>query len=283
MVNSTFDPNTNISLCKYRSLPVFLKDNPYIVNGYRPILSVPLCVKSIFIWSNEFINIWSHLLGFLIFFLLTLHHVLFVPSSIVKFQDRFVIICGMLCYQASVCLICSASFHIFKCHSPEMYRKFLNIDLFGISLGLVGCYFPGLYLGFLCFQSWQNLYMFLLVLILMALFYWHWNLGALDSQKFDFVNNNSFVVPSIHWVYLNGGLGSAFVQEFGLKIMILYILLALAFSFYISKFPERFFPGRFDYVGSSHQLWHIFIFLSFLWWYDCGVKLSMQLSTNENC
>jgi adiponectin receptor len=26
---------------------------------------------------------------------------------------------------------------------------------------------------------------------------------------------------------------------------------------YASKFPERWWPGRFDFIGSSHNLWHL--------------------------
>ncbi len=29
---------------------------------------------------------------------------------------------------------------------------------------------------------------------------------------------------------------------------------------YISRTPERWYPGRFDLVGSSHQIWHVFVF-----------------------
>lgn len=51
------------------------------------------------------------------------------------------------------------------------------------------------------------------------------------------------VVPTAHWVYLNGGVTSHIVQIFLPKVTIMYALGALAFFFYISKFPERFFPG----------------------------------------
>ena len=31
--------------------------------GYRAFLPYRLCLKSVFIWSNETINIWTHLIG----------------------------------------------------------------------------------------------------------------------------------------------------------------------------------------------------------------------------
>jgi adiponectin receptor len=29
------------------------------------------------------------------------------------------------------------------------------------------------------------------------------------------------------------------------------------FVFYISKVPERFYPGKFDFIGMSHNFWHV--------------------------
>jgi adiponectin receptor len=28
---------------------------------------------------------------------------------------------------------------------------------------------------------------------------------------------------------------------------------------YIARVPERFFPGKFDFIGHSHNIWHIFV------------------------
>ncbi|KAL1483071.1 hypothetical protein MTO96_002141 [Rhipicephalus appendiculatus] len=35
------------------------------------------------------------------------------------------------------------------------------------------------------------------------------------------------------------------------------LLLALSLCVYVTKFPERRWPGRVDYLGSSHQIWHV--------------------------
>jgi len=31
--------------------------------------------------------------------------------------------------------------------------------------------------------------------------------------------------------------------------------------------------GKFDYVGSSHQWWHIIAVILFIWWHDSGLQL----------
>lgn len=59
---------------------------------------------SIFVWSNESINIWSHLLGFLIFLLLMVYdNLIILPRTGSSFSDYFVVSLGLLCYQ--VCKI----------------------------------------------------------------------------------------------------------------------------------------------------------------------------------
>lgn len=45
-------------------LPHWLRDNDYIVKGYRPPLpSIRACFNSIFRLHNETVNIWTHGLG----------------------------------------------------------------------------------------------------------------------------------------------------------------------------------------------------------------------------
>eukprot|EP00058_Branchiostoma_floridae_P004043 XP_002589531.1 hypothetical protein BRAFLDRAFT_97030 [Branchiostoma floridae] len=39
---------------------------------------------------------------------------------------------------------------------------------------------------------------------------------------------------------------------------------------YTVKFPERFWPGKFDYVGQSHTLWHcLYIYALYCWHSAC--------------
>uniref|UniRef100_A0A0A9X428 Adiponectin receptor protein 1 n=1 Tax=Lygus hesperus TaxID=30085 RepID=A0A0A9X428_LYGHE len=50
------------------------------------------------------------------------------------------------------------------------------------------------------------------------------------------------------------------------SILLFYLLLMGATYvggafFYLYQMPERFFPGKFDILFSSHQIWHLFVFL----------------------
>ena len=49
-----------------------------------------------------------------------------------------------------VCLFCSAGYHMFNCQSEMVHKRWFSLDLMGVSIGLIGCYFPGAYYAFHC-------------------------------------------------------------------------------------------------------------------------------------
>jgi adiponectin receptor len=70
---------------KYSDAPEYLKDNEYIKRGYLiNCHSLKLVLHSLFICSNETINIWSHLLGCIISILLILFTAIFIKTSLVR-------------------------------------------------------------------------------------------------------------------------------------------------------------------------------------------------------
>lgn len=120
-----------IRLYTYDQIPLFLKENPYITDGYRAHLPSRLCLRrwtktfihltshlmqshvswmklfpsgfllcSIFILSNETVNIWSHLIGFLLFFSLGVNDLLSVlPASGASREDYVIYAIGLFCFQ----------------------------------------------------------------------------------------------------------------------------------------------------------------------------------------
>lgn len=121
-----------IRLYTYDQIPLFLKENPYITDGYRAHLPSKLCLRrwkntfislkyflmrshiswirlfpsgflcSIFILSNETVNIWSHLLGFMLFFSLGINDILSVlPASGANKEDYVIYAIGLFCFQVT--------------------------------------------------------------------------------------------------------------------------------------------------------------------------------------
>nr|XP_006011115.1 PREDICTED: progestin and adipoQ receptor family member 3-like isoform X2 [Latimeria chalumnae] len=139
-----------IRLYTYEQIPVFLKENPYITDGYRAYLPSRLCLKSLFILSNETVNIWSHLFGFFLFFTLGVYDMtLVLPSANASREDHVIYSICLFCFQ--VCMLCSVGFHLFCCHrSEKTSRRWMALDYAGISIGILGCYVSGVFYAFYC-------------------------------------------------------------------------------------------------------------------------------------
>ncbi|EYU34968.1 hypothetical protein ABFS82_11G042200 [Erythranthe guttata] len=67
-------------LLSYHQLPDYMKDNEYILDYYRANWPVKQAFFSLFSWHNETLNVWTHLLGFLLFVGLTVANVVDVPQ-----------------------------------------------------------------------------------------------------------------------------------------------------------------------------------------------------------
>ena len=74
-----------IIIGKYSEAPDYLKDNEYIKTGYLiNCHSLKLVVRSLFVCSNETINIWSHLIGCIISILLIIFTAIFIKTSLMR-------------------------------------------------------------------------------------------------------------------------------------------------------------------------------------------------------
>ncbi|XP_005097368.2 progestin and adipoQ receptor family member 3 [Aplysia californica] len=278
--------NSQIALLKYHEIPDFLKGNPYVVHGYRSMLPFSLCMKSLLFWSNETLNIWSHLGGFFIFLLLLLwDNLITLPRLGGSFSDHLIMTIGLVCFM--FCMLCSTGFHIFCCHSERASRRWLAVDMTGVSIGIIGCYLPAVHYAFYCLSIWRDVYMFVITILsactlgfqLHPRFFTH---AWFYPRMAVYVGLVAYgIIPTVHWIVLNGGMSSVLVKLFIPKVTMMYLLGGLAFSFYITQFPERMFPGRFDFVGSSHQLWHLLIVVAFCYWHKAGQEILVYRIAHE--
>uniref|UniRef100_A0A672S3N3 Adiponectin receptor 1 n=1 Tax=Sinocyclocheilus grahami TaxID=75366 RepID=A0A672S3N3_SINGR len=129
----------------YHLLPDWLKDNDYLLHGHRPPMpSFRTCFGSIFRIHTETGNIWTHLLGLILFLSLgTLTMLRPNVSFMAPVQEKVVF--GVFFLGAVLCLCFSWLFHTVYCHSEKPRLIYLsvvyvlgNILPFFLGLGLSG-------------------------------------------------------------------------------------------------------------------------------------------------
>jgi len=167
----------------------------------------------------------------------------------------------------------SAGFHLFSCHSLEVSTRWLGLDFTGMSVATLGCYLSGIFCAFACDPFWRDFYLSLVLGILLLIFllpsflkdYWEpervWFRAGIQIAAVTFG-----VVPISHAIVAEGGFSSSFTWLFLRSVFDLYFYAGVSFFFYASKLPERVYPGRFDFFGQSHQIWHLCIFYTLYNW-----------------
>ncbi|XP_046981215.1 progestin and adipoQ receptor family member 3-like isoform X1 [Schistocerca americana] len=274
--------HSSYSLLNFNDAPSYLKFNPYIRTGYRGYLTTKMCLESVFWWTNETINIWSHIFGWMLFLGLTLYDLVLLNIH-ASFADKFIVGVLLGCFQ--ICMILSSLYHTFSCRSEKDYLCFLSFDLFGIALSLLAIYMSGVYYAFWCHKNLQLFY--LLTVSLIFLFAMIIQIPRLrvdaNMKLIVFVCWAAYgVVPTFHWTVIMGGYANPVVQLLLPRVLGMYAISGLAFFIYMSKIPERFFSGKVDYIGSSHQWWHLFVVLALYYWHNTGIKY-VEFRMNHGC
>ena len=174
-------------------------------------------------------------------------------------SDILVLVGVAVCYQA--CMFLSSVYHTFCCHSRTVSEKCLSLDLAGITLALLATYLSGVYYSFFCLPGWRDFYlvtvagMFMVAAVVQlwpkfASFYWLRLILFCAWAAYG-------VVPTAHFVVLNGGLGSALVPVILPRVVAMYAITGLAFVFYVFKMPERlvgYLPKIYYKLGQFHIL-----------------------------
>ncbi|KAI9283310.1 hemolysin-III related-domain-containing protein [Sporodiniella umbellata] len=271
-------------ILNWHEIPAWMQDNAYITGGYRPPSnSYKRCIQSLFYLHNESVNIWSHLLGFILFTGLGIYFVWSKPyvDTLTVFDVTyfFIFIAGAL-----TCLGFSASYHCFSCHSEKVSLNWNRCDYAGITSLIVGSFFPVIYYGFHCHQLFQIIYLSIIVVLGLVTatvtLAQHFRTPAYRWIRATlFISLGLFgVVPTLHGIYIYGFNNATKTISLAHLILmaVTYIFGALLYG---ARFPERMRPGAFNYFGASHQIFHLCVVVALLSHY-LGVMSAMAFWHN---
>ncbi|KAM9882528.1 hypothetical protein VD0002_g6203 [Verticillium dahliae] len=258
-------------LIVYDDLPVPWRVNPHIRKGYRFTESKIECITSAFGLSNELFNIWSHAIGLVIVLAVALY---FYPRNInfTLSSKSDIFIAAVFFFTACLTLVCSTIWHTMNAVADvNAISLFACVDYTGISLLIAASIMTTEYTAFYCdpVSRWSYMVSTAALGIIGVILPWHptFNKANMAWARVAFfvgLGATGFL-PILQLWYSHG---RDFVVEFyspiGKSIMV-YLVGAIV---YASQIPERWWPGCFDYIGGSHNLWHLAVLGGILFHYS---------------
>ncbi|KAI9335769.1 hemolysin-III related-domain-containing protein [Obelidium mucronatum] len=249
-------------------MPDWYQHEKFIWSGYRPINpSIKACILSLFTHvHNETGNIWTHLIGSILFIALTgfTWGYLFRKQGLVGVDWRDHLIAAELHLSVISCFTFSTLFHTMCCHSQTVHRSCLKADYVGIVFHIGGCFLASVYYLFYCNETLRIVYMSLIFGTGLAVTVTNVSKRFL-KREYAKLRLGLFIAfgmigifPIAHACVLYG---FSFTQRaIGLNYIFLVALSNLGGSMIFNfRIPERFAPGAFDYWGQSHQIMHVCI------------------------
>jgi len=257
-------------LITYSDLPTPWRVNPHIINGYRFHDTKLACLRSVGDLSNESVNIWSHAIGLVVVLAIAFY---FYPAStnfsLSTKTDIFVAACFF--FAAAKCLVCSTVWHTFNSISEQsLMERFACVDYTGISLLVAASIMTTEYTAFYCEPLSRWIYMLTTAALGIGgvILPWHPTFNRADMSwarvGFYVTLAATGFTPFIQLAYTRGIFWAVYFYAPITKSISVYLIGAIL---YAAKVPERWFPGWFDYVGGSHNIWHFAVLGGILFHY----------------
>lgn len=168
---------------------------------------------------------------------------------------------------AFVCLGCSTTFHVLTAHSRMVSKMSNRLDYIGIVFMIVGSFLPALHYGFHC-HPFLELSYGAGITILGAISVYLVAQERYTTPAYRTLRTNIFlalglsaILPTAHLMTMYGV--ATVSHTMGMyHIMLSGLLYVVGALIYLARFPERVAPGKFDYIGASHQIFHVAILLA---------------------
>lgn len=238
---------------------------PYIIKGYRPTdTTFSYAFKAIFRWHNDVGNFWTHFIPFCIFVI----WFLLEWKWRTDFTDPYFY--PLACLWAGSCCytLFSSTAHLLGCVSYRVRTICFFLDYLGIAMYTIGggimAFFYHLSLGSVFYDYKYPILSYYVVLTICATlltslsrFYWYRYRFIIRVLAFFLPYVNTTYPIAIRMLTVCIPTRSDCVMETLFLHVINGMLVLLLSFFFVSKIPERFAPGKFDYVFQSHQLFHV--------------------------
>jgi adiponectin receptor len=257
-------------LIMVHDLPDPWRINEYIIGGYRFHDTLAGCLRSTLGFHNEIFNIWSHAIGLLIVLSIAFY---FYPMS-----DHFsissktdVFIAGVFFFAECKCLICSTIWHTFNSIAEKkLIERFACVDYTGISVLIAASIMTTEYTAFYCEPFWRWFWLSITAVLGITGTILPWN-PTFNRYDLAWLRVSFYCTlamtgcfPAFQVIYARGWDWGVFFYSPILKSLAVYLGGAILYANHI---PERWFPGVFDYVGGSHNIWHVAVLAGILFHY----------------
>jgi len=238
---------------------------PFIVGSYRPQMNFHRSLQSVAYLHNQSLNIWIHLFGIVLFAYTAVVH--FTDNNKKHMRTTTIDLTMSVVFFVSCLLMLSfsAAYHTFEPVNKSVYGIVLSCDLLGTALSIMGSIVYGIWVVLRCLPTYRNVYIALVLascsgmIVVATNASWRGNLRIV-IPIFG-LGTASGLVPAFHFAALSG------TKNFQGNVPLACVLVALGtmvigISVFLSRYPEKRYPMKFDLVGSSHQIWHICVMIS---------------------
>ena len=271
---------------------------PFILKGYRSTNNTCLCyVKSVFYLNNETINFWTHFLPFVYFGYETSK----IYFAIHATKDHFSWPFFVYSLTTTLVFLTSCLAHMFNSKSSIMRHMCFTSDYLSISFYGLGSAFAykaytitNMTSTIKIMNNFDKYILISLVLLSFSNIITCSSRFIISNNRRIFLRSTFFIAPCI---FVNSPLGYRLLikyfptvlkcvdfmlnffsssnslkfenlpikteWDYADKLYVGYFFMAFVSTFfYVTHLPERCFPGEFDLIGQSHQIFHLTSILS---------------------
>lgn len=264
-------------LASFCQIPEYMRCNDAILGGYRMNFNTwgKACV-SLFQLHNETLNVWTHLLGWVLMITLMFYALQTWLAEATTTTKAMFLVWNIA---AQLQMLASSYYHQFCCLSRRCWGNLQKLDYTAIAVLICGSHFPIIHYAMYCNPNWKLAYLGLVVGIAAASIAMSWTPYFLQPafntpRVFLFILTAiSFLIAAPHWLQFIPSLSELSPVAWRLGLMgVCYIGGA---CIYANRWPEVFWPGKCDTWFHSHIIWHIFVIMA-AWFMYCVCEKSHE-------